>query len=45
MIYAAFPDSNKEVEICEKCWEKHCDETKFDLREYFSKKWKNLNYN
>lgn len=38
VIYAAFRDKTKEVHVCEKHWEKHCDpEDKFDLREHFTK--------
>lgn len=35
--YAAFgPGRSKVVEVCDKHWEKHCDEVdKFDLRTYF----------
>lgn len=37
LIYAAFGEGrNKEVEVCEYHWEKHCDDDdKFDLHEYF----------
>jgi hypothetical protein len=34
--YAAFLNSAKEVSICEKHWEQHCDESSsFDIRTHF----------
>ena len=39
VIYAAFPNSFKEVSICEKHWELHCDDNnKFDIRVHFKNK-------
>ncbi len=39
LTYAAFEGKgNKEVEVCQFHWDKHCkDREKFDLRDYFSK--------
>lgn len=38
LIYAAF-ENNKEVLICDKHWSKHCDDSKWNLKEYFQKLW------
>jgi hypothetical protein len=38
LTYAAFGGKrNKEIEVCQFHWDKHCGKDKFDLRDCFSK--------